>query len=59
MIRLSLPLSKSEQSHMTLVDCLLQVWHDGLCYRWVGISSEGKGLYGYGASAGASERPRA
>jgi hypothetical protein len=26
MIRLSLPLSKSEQSHMTLVDYLSQVW---------------------------------
>ena len=32
---------------------------DDLCCRWVGLSSGGKGRYGYCASAGASERPRA
>ena len=36
MIRLSLPLSKSEQSHMTLVDCLSQVWHDDLIQKGFG-----------------------
>ena len=32
---------------------------DDLCCRGVGLAREGRGLYGYGASAGASERPRA
>jgi hypothetical protein len=36
MIRLSLPLSKSKQSHMRVSGCSTQVWHDSLTQKGFG-----------------------